>query len=54
MFARRLNRRVQFGAIDVTNPATKQDPTSLIYGMPVLEVWKGGTARLVKRALASG
>jgi NAD(P) transhydrogenase subunit beta len=42
------------GANDVTNPAAEDDPKSPIYGMPVLQVWKGGTVMFNKRSLASG
>jgi len=42
------------GANDVTNPAAEDDPTSPIYGMPVLQVWKSKTVFFIKRSLGSG
>jgi NAD(P) transhydrogenase subunit beta len=42
------------GANDVTNPAAENDPSSPIFGMPVLQVWKAGTVMFNKRSLASG
>ncbi|MGD9835793.1 MAG: Re/Si-specific NAD(P)(+) transhydrogenase subunit beta [Piscinibacter sp.] len=42
------------GANDIVNPAAQDEPGSPIAGMPVLEVWKAGTAVVLKRSMASG
>ena len=45
---------VIIGANDIVNPSAQTDPDSPIAGMPVLEVWKGGTTVVLKRSMATG
>ncbi len=42
------------GANDVTNPAAKTDPTSPIFGMPILDVYKARHIFFIKRSMNPG
>ena len=42
------------GANDTVNSAAEDDPTSIIAGMPVLQVWKSQQVIVMKRSMGAG
>ena len=42
------------GANDVVNPAAREDKSSTIYGMPIINVDEARTVFVLKRSIASG
>ena len=45
---------VVIGANDVVNPAAMDDPSSPIYGMPVVKVWEAKNVIVMKRGMGKG
>lgn len=45
---------IVIGANDVVNPAAEEDPSSPIYGMPVIRVWEAKNVIVMKRSMAKG
>jgi NAD(P) transhydrogenase subunit beta len=45
---------IVIGANDVVNPAAEEDPSSPIYGMPVIRVWDAKNTIIMKRSMAKG
>ncbi len=45
---------IVIGANDVVNPAAEDDPSSPIYGMPVIKAWEAKNVIVMKRSMAKG
>ncbi len=45
---------IVIGANDIVNPGAEDDPSSPVYGMPVLQAWKAARVVMMKRSMATG
>jgi NAD(P) transhydrogenase subunit beta len=45
---------IVIGANDVVNPAAREDPSSPIYGMPIINVDHARSVFVLKRSMATG
>jgi len=50
----RMNVAIVIGANDVVNPAARNDPSSPIFGMPILNVDQAQAVLVLKRSMSPG
>ncbi len=50
----RADAAIVIGANDIVNPAAEDEPTSPIYGMPIIKPWLARTTFVIKRSMGAG
>ncbi len=51
---RNVDVAIIVGANDVVNPAAEKDPSSPVYGMPIIQVYNARSVIVIKRSLGAG